>query len=301
MKRDIRKGTPRPRNLNRREVLTLIGATAAASLVGGTGEQIASAIQMNSPTQNAKSRPVKIDAKPEPITIDSAKTAVIVVDMQNDFGTKGGLFDHAGYDISIIQKAIGPTATVLASARHAGLRIIYLKMGFHPDLSNLGSEGSPNRMRHLRAGAGKTVHAPNGTESRILIRDSWNTEIVPELKPQTGDIVIYKHRFSGFYQTDLDAILKQLGVKYLIVTGCTTSVCVESTIRDAMFRDYVCVLLADCTGEVVGCDLPRSNHEASLFVIQQRFGWVSASDEFIKALEAYALVTAHSQERIVED
>jgi ureidoacrylate peracid hydrolase len=169
--------------------------------------------------------------------------------MQNDFGTKGGLFDHAGYDISIIQKAIGPTATVLASARHAGLRIIYLKMGFHPDLSNLGSEGSPNRMRHLLAGVGKTVHAPNGTESRILIRDTWNTEIVPELKPQTGDIVIYKHRFSGFYQTDLDAILKQLGVKYLIVTGCTTSdqtpcsetmcVCCSRTVR-ARWSDPIC-------------------------------------------------------------
>jgi len=286
MKRNINKVTPQRRNLNRREVLSLISATAAASLVGGTSEQIASAMQMNSPTQNAKSRPVKIDAKPEPITIDAARTAVMVVDMQNDFGTKGGLFDHAGFDISIIQRAIGPTATVLASARHAGLKIIYLKMGFHPDLSNLGSEGSPNRMRHLLAGVGKTVHAPNGTESRILIRDTWNTEIVPELKPQTSDIVIYKHRFSGFYQTDLDAILKQLGVKYLIVTGCTTSVCVESTIRDAMFRDYVCVLLADCTGEVVGSSLPRSNHEASLFLIQQRFGWVSASGEFIRALEA---------------
>ena len=295
MKRDRENKNSEARNLSRRELLGLIGATAAASFVGGAAEQSATAQQTSAPTQNMKSRIVKFDAMPEPITIDAARTAVIVVDMQNDFGTKGGLFDHAGYDISIIQKAIGPTATVLASARHAGLRIIYLKMGFHPDLSNLGSEGSPNRMRHLLAGVGKTVHAPNGTESRILIRDTWNTEIVPELKPQTGDIVIYKHRFSGFYQTDLDAILKQLGVKYLIVTGCTTSVCVESTIRDAMFRDYVCVLLADCTGEVVGSNLPRSNHEASLFLIQQRFGWVSASDEFMKALEAQPIAAAQEQ------
>ena len=88
MKRNINKVTPQRRNLNRREVLSLISATAAASLVGGTSEQIASAMQMNSPTQNAKSRPVKIDAKPEPITIDAARTAVMVVDMQNDFGTE---------------------------------------------------------------------------------------------------------------------------------------------------------------------------------------------------------------------
>src|SRR5207244_10928818 len=104
---------------------------------------------------------VKLDAKPEPIAIDSARTAVIVVDMQNDFGTKGGWFDHAGFDISIIQKAIGPTATVLASARHAGLKISYLKMGFHADVWDLGSREPPNRMRHLLAGVGRTVPAPN--------------------------------------------------------------------------------------------------------------------------------------------
>src|SRR5207237_3680420 len=103
-------------------------------------------------------------------------------------------------------------------------------------------------MRHLLAVVANCFQAPNGTESRILIRDTWNTDIVPELKPRNDDVVIYKHRFSGFYQTDLDGILKQLGVKYLIVTGCTTSVCVESTIRDDMFRGYVWVLVADCTG-----------------------------------------------------
>ena len=92
MKRDTENETPETRNLSRREVLGLIGATAAASLVGGAGEQSASAQQTSAPTQNMRSRIVKFDAKPEPIAIDSAKTAVIVVDMQNDFGTKGGLY-----------------------------------------------------------------------------------------------------------------------------------------------------------------------------------------------------------------
>lgn len=94
---------------------------------------------------------------------------------------------------------------------------------------------------------------------------------------------MYKHRFSGFDETDLDAILKKMGVKYLIFTGCTTSVCVESTIRDAMFRDYLCVLLADCTGEPIGNDFARTNHEASLLSIQTLLGWVSSSDELMKA------------------
>jgi len=141
-------------------------------------------------------------------------------------------------------------------------------------------------------GVGKTVRAPNGTESRILIRDTWNTDILSELKPRPDDVVLYKHRFSGFYQTDLDSILKNQGVKYLVVTGCTTSVCVESTVRDAMFRDYLCVLLADCMGEPIGYGLPRSNHEASLLVIQTLFGWVSDSNQFIKALEVASSAAA---------
>ncbi|MGI9166842.1 MAG: cysteine hydrolase family protein [Pyrinomonadaceae bacterium] len=117
-----------------------------------------------------------------------------------------------------------------------------------------------------------------------LIRDTWNTDIVPELKPQTGDVVIYRTRYSGFYQTNLDSILKKLVSKHLIITGCTTSVCVDSTIRDAMFRDYQPVLLADCTAEPIGYGLPRSNHDASLLTVQVLLGWVSSSDDFIKAL-----------------
>ncbi len=245
--------------------------------------------------QDMTRRAVRIDAKPEPIAIDTTRTAVIVVDMQNDFGTKGGLFDRAGFDISIIQRVIGPTARVLASARRADVKIVYLKMGFRADLSDLGASDSPNRVRHLLFGVGKTMRAPDGTEGCFLIRDTWNTDIVPELKPQANDVVLYKHRFSGFYQTDLDAMLKKLGIKYLIVTGCTTSVCVESTVRDAMFRDYACVLLADCTGEPIGHELPRSNHEASLLVIQRLFGLVSSSDEFIKAVEVQTIAAAQEQ------
>ena len=230
-------------------------------------------------------RQITINAKPETITIDAAQTAVIVVDMQNDFGSKGGMFDRAGVDIAPIQKVVEPISRVLESARRAGMKIIYLKMGFRPDLSDLGAPDSVNRARHLRAGVGQTVRAPDGSESRMLIRDTWNTDIVPELKPQGDDVIIYKTRFSGFYETDLDATLKKLGIKYLIITGCTTSICVESTVRDAMFRDYTCVLLADCTGEPIGYGLPRSNHDASLLLIQTILGWVSSSDEFIKAIE----------------
>jgi ureidoacrylate peracid hydrolase len=232
----------------------------------------------------SKQEMVSIDSKPEPISIDPARSAVIVVDMENDFAAKGGMFDRAGVDISGAQKAIAPIAKVLAAARQSGLKIIYLKMGYRPDLSDLGASDSVNRIRHLKFGVGQKIQAPNGRESRLLIRDTWDTDIVPELKPQPNDIVIYKTRFSGFYQTDLDAKLKKFGIKHLIVTGVTTSICVESTVRDAMFRDYLCVLLQDCMSEPIGHDLARTNHDASLLNTEVLFGWVSSSDQFIIAL-----------------
>src|SRR5437870_3460140 len=231
-----------------------------------------------------KNEMVTLNAKPEPIAIDPARSAVIVVDMENDFAAKGGMFDRAGVDVSGAQKAIGPTAKVLAAARQAGLKIVYLKMGYRPDLSDLGATDSVNRTRHLKFGVGQKIQPPDGRESRLLIRDTWDTDIVPELKPQASDIVIYKTRFSGFYQTDLDATLKKFGIKYLIVTGVTTSICVESTVRDAMFRDYLCVMLRDCMSEPIGHDLPRTNHDASLLNAEVLLGWVSDSDQFVKAL-----------------
>jgi len=243
----------------------------------------------NSSTDKIEShKNIHLMAKPDSISIDASSTAVIVVDMENDFGSKGGMFDHAGIDISMIQKVIDPTAKVLAVARQAGIKIIYLKMAFRDDLSDIGSEESVNRVRHLNfMHVGDTINAPDGSKSRILIRDTWGTDIVPELKPQDGDIVIYKTRFSGFYQTNLDSMLKQLHKTNLIITGCTTSICVESTVRDAMFRDYLPIVLEDCTAEPIGYNFQRSNHEASLLTIQTLFGWVSNSNEFIKAVRQH--------------
>src|SRR5215471_12360265 len=148
-------------------------------------------------------RQATIRAAPEPVTIDPGRTAVIVVDMQNDFGTKGGMFDRAGIDIGPIQMVVEPIARVLESARRAGIKVIYLKMGFRPDLSDIGPLDSPNRLKHSRMRVGEAMRAPDGTEGRILIRDTWNTDIVDELKPQPGDMILYKTRYSGFYQTEL--------------------------------------------------------------------------------------------------
>lgn len=248
------------------------------------------------PSPSTTGRIVSIQARPAPIPIDTGKTALIVVDMQNDFGSEGGMFHRAGIDISPIRAVVKPTAKALTSARAEGMKVIYLKMAFRPDLSDAGPAGSPNRDRHLQFGLGKEVRAPSGAVGRILIRDAWNTDIIPELAPQNGDLVVYKHRFSGFYQTDLDPSLKRMGIKSLIVTGCTTSVCVESTIRDAMFRDYSCVLLADCSAEPIGHEFSRSNHDASLLTIEKLFGWVSHSDAFTAALAARSTAKASEKQ-----
>ena len=120
----------------------------------------------------------------------------------------------------------------------------------------------------------------------MLTRDEWGTDIVDELVPDDDDTVLYKTRFSGFYRTELDELLKASGIKHLIVTGCTTSICVESTIRDAFFRDYHCVLLEDCTAEPMGASLSRSNHDATILLVERIFGSVSTSSNFIDALHA---------------
>jgi ureidoacrylate peracid hydrolase len=132
---------------------------------------------------------------------------------------------------------------------------------------------------------GQPKTLPDGTTSRILIRDRWNTEILEALAPAPEDAVVDKHRFSGFYETDLDDVLHGLAVRTLIFTGCTTSVCVESTLRDAFFRDHHCVLLEDCVAEPIGHDTAPSNHDATVLLVNRLFGWVARSDDLIQALD----------------
>jgi len=226
---------------------------------------------------------VTLDAKPEKLDLDLSRTAILVIDMQNDFCSKGGLLDLQAVDVSIVRSVVAPIQKVLTAARKAGLRIVYLKMGFRADRSDIGPAGSIS-WRNYNQDVGRVVRTPGGTEGRTLVRDTWNTEIIDELKPEPRDIVLYKNRFSGFYQTELDSTLKRFGIRFMIVTGCTTSVCVESTIRDASFCDYSPVLLSDCTAEPEGLDFTRTNYEASLFIIQELFGWTTTSDQFVSIL-----------------
>jgi len=221
--------------------------------------------------QNSRMR-ITIAAQPESFTFDPSTTAVIAVDLQNDFGAEGGYVHHFGVPIEGARSTIEHVGRVLSAARSAGIPVIYTKMEFKRDLSNLGGPDSPTASR---IGLG---------EGDFLIEGTWNTDIVSELAPRPGDLIVSKQRYSGFYETDLDDLLRARGIKSLVFVGWTTSVCVESTLRDASFRDYACVVLADCTAETIGRSQVRTNHEASLYVIQSQFGWVAESPALLEAL-----------------
>jgi ureidoacrylate peracid hydrolase len=222
------------------------------------------------------------------LLLDVKRTAVVVVDMQNDFVSEGGMFDQNGVPTSAVRSVVPTIRCVLDAARDRGVPVVYLKMGYQPDLSDLGAEGSVNRDRHLRFGVGRSVIAPDGSESRNLIRDTWGTDIIPELAADADDTVIYKHRFSGFFETQLHDTLQGMNVRDLVFTGCTTSICVDSTIRDAMFRDYRCLILEDCMAEPIGSELERTNHEATLLTLQTLLGWVGTSSDLLAALPSTA-------------
>ena len=197
---------------------------------------------------------VRMAARPAPIEINFHSTVFLVVDMQNDILAESGLLRGLGVDAATVQRVVASTARALIAARAAVIPVVYLKMGLHPTRSDVEADESPN------------------------------TDIIHELAPWPEDTVIYHHRFSGFFETTLDDTLRRLGATHLIVTGCTTSVGIESTIRDAMYRNYGCVLLADCTAEPIGHELPRSNYDATLLLVERLFGWVSTSEEFTKTL-----------------
>lgn len=231
---------------------------------------------------NAATEPVSVPARPAPFSLDPARTAVIVVDMQNDFVAPGGMFDAAGIDISGGRATIEPIRRTLAAGRAAGVAVVYLRMEFRADFSDLGAADSPNAIKHRFLGVGpRDDGAPT---SSMLVRGTWNTAIVDELAPEAGDIVVSKQRFSGFYNTELDTILRGRGVRSLILTGVTTSICVDSTLRDAAFRDYQCLLLEDCCAEPIGANAARSNHDATLLTTELLFGWVSDSASLLSAI-----------------
>jgi nicotinamidase-related amidase len=218
---------------------------------------------------------VTIDAEPEPIAIDPARTALVVIDMQRDFLQPGGFGEALGNDVSLLSKAIAPTQALLAVLRKKRMLIIHTREGHRPDLSD-----APKAK--IERGAQRSRIGDEGPMGRILIRGEPGHDIVPELYPEPGEPVVDKPGKGAFYATDLHAILLHARIENLIVCGVTTEVCVHTTVREANDRGYRCIVPGDCCGSY----FPEF-HEMGLRMIKAQggiFGWVTDSRRLLAGL-----------------
>ncbi len=218
---------------------------------------------------------LQLAAEPEAIAFDPAKSAVCVVDMQNHDIKPGGYFDLTGVDTTHGERVVEPIQTVLAAARAAGLLIVYTRNALAHDRSLWPGEDSP---AYWKEGLDKHEADPKLAHG-MWIDGNWGAEIVEELRPRPGELVVTKSTYSGFVRTDLDLQLRRRGIRYLFLTGIGTPTCVEATARDAYFHDYWPILIADCCGAI----LPQT-HEQALFAIKRRYGWVTSSEVLRGAL-----------------
>lgn len=173
-----------------------------------------------------------LTARPEAITFDPQQSALIVVDMQNAYATPGGYLDLAGFDVSTTRPVIANIQTAVTAARAAGMLIIWFQNGWDEQYVEAGGPGSPN---FHKSNALKTMRKQPQLQGKLLAKGSWDYQLVDELVPQPGDIVLPKPRYSGFFNTPLDSILRSRGIHHLVFTGIATNVCVESTLRDGFF------------------------------------------------------------------
>lgn len=225
---------------------------------------------------NRKDR-IRIEADPAAIEIALSKTAILVVDMQNAFLKRGGYFNAVGTDISGAMKIIAPCREVINSARKRDVKVLYLQMGYSPDLSDKGPPDSP--YAHKARVPALLIKRPELKE-KLYIYGTWGAEIIDELKPHREDIVIKKQRYDGFVGTNLDIVLRTLGIKYIVFIGIATNVCIESTLRRAFFLDYFPILVSDAVSQKG----PPILQEATILNVQSTFGWVTDSMRFMKAM-----------------
>jgi biuret amidohydrolase len=218
---------------------------------------------------------IPIEAEPYPFEWTPAKCALLIIDMQRDFLEPGGFGEMLGNDVSQLRRTIEPNRRLLAAWRKAGLTVIHTREGHRPDLTDLPPA------KKIR-GRGTTCIGDVGPMGRILVRGEVGHDIIPELYPLPSEPIIDKPGKGAFYATDLQSILQHQGLTQLVVTGVTTEVCVNTTVREANDRGYDCLVPEDC----VGSYFPHFQ-EMGLNMIKAQggiFGWVTHSDRLVSVL-----------------
>jgi biuret amidohydrolase len=216
-----------------------------------------------------------IAAQPYPFTLSPGQCALLLIDMQRDFLEPGGFGSLLGNDVQLLRRTIAPTVLLLQAARAAQMLIVHTREGHRPDLADLPP--AKKSRGHLKIGIGDP-----GPMGRILIRGEAGHDIIPELYPEAGEPVIDKPGKGAFYATDLEAILRNRGIRQLLVCGVTAEVCVSTTVREANDRGYDCMIIEDCTGSY----FPEFHRSALAMTVAQGgiFGWVGRSGDVIAAL-----------------
>jgi nicotinamidase-related amidase len=216
-----------------------------------------------------------IDAQPEAIAIDFARTAIVIIDMQRDFLEPGGFGETLGNDVSLLMRAVEPIQRLLAKAREKGVFVVHTREGHRPDLSDAPRAKVERGSPELRIGA-------KGPMGRILVRGEPGHDIIPALYPKSGEPVVDKPGKGAFYATELQLILDNREIENLIVCGVTTEVCVHTTVREGNDRGYRCIVPSDCCASY----FPEF-HAAGLAMIRAQggiFGWVTNSARVISAI-----------------
>lgn len=227
-------------------------------------------------------RPLSINCEPQQVTLDLARTAMIVIDLQNDFCHRDGWLASIGVQIDPARRPIAPLQLFLPRLRQVGVPVIWLNWGNRRDRLNL----SPSLL-HVYNPDGRSTGLGDPlpvTGSRVLEKGSWGAAVVDELEIHPADIQIDKYRMSGFWDTPLDSILRNLGITTLLFSGVNADQCVLCTLQDANFMGYDCMLITDCTATTS----PDFCWDATLYNVRQCFGFTAASTDFAALSELAA-------------
>jgi nicotinamidase-related amidase len=224
-------------------------------------------------------RPLQLPALPQRLTLDAARSALIVIDMQNDFCHPEGWLASIGVDVAPARRPIAPLTKLIPALRRAGVPILWVNWGNRPDRLNL----SPSLLHVYKpSGEGTGLGDPlPKSGAKVLEAGSWAAAVVDELPILPGDVTVAKYRMSGFWDTPLDSILRNLAVTTLLFAGVNLDQCVLCTLQDANFLGYDCILLKDCAATTS----PDYCTAATLYNVKQCFGFVAQSPDLVAALE----------------